>query len=139
MRKPCENCPWRRDAEPEYWDPDHFRDIWGNCQDDGRHVMLCHKTKQIAKMLSDREKRTGEHCGDFHRDELPEEHRQELDLICQGWARGMAFDAIGVRIAVLSGKLSVDEVNDRDTVDLYDTFAEMLEANRIEIPDRNKR
>ncbi len=114
LRKPCENCPWRHDAEPEYWDPDHFRDIWGNCQDDGRHVMLCHKSTV-----------------------LPEAERN--DLPCQGWARVMAFDAIGVRIAVLSGKLSVDEVNDRDTVDLYDTFAEMLEANRIEIPDRNKR
>ena len=39
---------------------------------------------------------------------------------------------------VLSGKLTVDEVNDC-MAGLYDTFAEMLEANNIEIPDRNKR
>lgn len=112
LRKPCENCPWRRDAEPEYWDPDHFRDIWGSCQDDGMAMMLCHKSTV-----------------------LPESERN--DLACQGWARVMGFDSIGVRIAVLSGKLTTDEVDDV-AADLYDTFAEMLEANGIEIPDRNK-
>ncbi len=41
-RKPCGNCPWRKDAPAEYGDPDHFREIWINCQDDGLHTMLCH-------------------------------------------------------------------------------------------------
>lgn len=117
VRKPCNNCPWRRDAEPGYWDPDHFRDIWSNCQDDGLSVMLCHKATA-----------------------LPEAERG--DLVCQGWARVMGYEAIGVRIAVLSGRLDPAEVCNRGTVDgpeLYDSFEEMLEANGIEIPDRNKR
>lgn len=113
MRKPCDNCPWRRDAPTEYWDSDHFRDIWNNCQDDGMSVMLCHKATALPKA---------------ERGNLP----------CQGWARVMGYEAIGVRIAVIQGVLTDDEVNDRDAVDLYDSFEEMLEANGIEIPRRNR-
>jgi hypothetical protein len=113
MRKPCDNCPWRKDAPTEYWHPDHFHDIWSRCQDDGMSMMLCHKSNA-----------------------LPEAERGSLP--CQGWARVMGYESIGVRIAVLSGKLDDAEVRDRDTAELYGTFAEMLEANRIELPKRNK-
>jgi hypothetical protein len=42
VRQPCSNCPWRRDAPSQHWDPQHFKDIWHNCQDDGMSQMLCH-------------------------------------------------------------------------------------------------
>lgn len=41
--RPCGNCPWRRDAPREFWDPTHFEEIAVSCRDDGRAVMGCHK------------------------------------------------------------------------------------------------
>lgn len=108
LRKPCENCPWRRDAPPKYWHPDHFRSIWQNCQDDGLRVMQCHRSATTTAML-----------------------------VCQGWARVLGTDAIGVRIALLQGDLTIEETNDVDGFDLF-TFEEMMVANDIELPPRNK-
>jgi hypothetical protein len=109
IRKPCSNCPWRKDAPRGYWDPSHFVEIWRNCQGDGMHQMLCHKANA-----------------------LPEAERGSL--ICQGWARVMGFDAIGVRLAAMSGKLTVEEVEDTKSVELFKTFAAMLRANKIRLP-----
>lgn len=41
--RPCGNCPWRRDAPREFWDPSHFQAIAVQCRDDGISVMGCHK------------------------------------------------------------------------------------------------
>ena len=108
-RKPCDNCPWRRDAPRNYWDPQHFIDIWNRCQGDGMNMMLCHKSSA-----------------------LPEEKRGSL--ICQGWIRVMGFESIGVRIASMKGYITVEETEDLEGHDLFKTFAEMLRANRIKIP-----
>lgn len=48
LRRPCENCPWRVDAPRGYWDPQHFVDIFRNCQDDGLNIMLCHKSRTTS-------------------------------------------------------------------------------------------
>ena len=105
MRGPCENCPWLKDAPREYWDPQHFVDIFRNCQGDSMHVMLCHKANALPV-----EKRT--------------------DLVCQGWVRVLGFDAIGVRLAAMKGKITVEEVNDR-SFKLFKSFASMLKANKV--------
>jgi hypothetical protein len=118
VRKPCDNCPWRKDAPTRYWHPDHFKDIWASCQDDGTNMMLCHKTNEQTP-----------------------EARKSHRLICQGWLRVMGFDAIGVRLAVIQGYASAEEVNDRKvvpTATLYPSFAAMLEANGITPPRRNR-
>ena len=113
IRRPCSNCPWRVDAPRGHWHRDHFTEIWRSCQDDGRHVMICHKSGA-----------------------LPVEERGSVP--CQGWIRVMKFDAIGVRVLAMSGKISVEEVEDDDGPSLFSTFEEMLRANKIEIPSRNR-
>lgn len=111
-RRPCSDCPWRVDAPREHWDPQHFVDIWSSCQDDGTAVMLCHKATA-----------------------LPEPERS--GLVCQGWVRVMGGEAIGVRLALLRGTVTVDELNDTAGPKLFPSFAAMLKANGIKIPERN--
>jgi hypothetical protein len=114
LRRPCANCPWRVDAPREYWDPQHFIDIYRNCQDDGLHTMLCHKSNA-----------------------LPPEGR--VSLPCQGWLRVMGLDAIGVRITLAKGLATIEEVEDRDGPELFPTFEAMMEANHVPLPPRSRR
>lgn len=112
LRRPCANCPWRVDAPREHWDPQHFVDIWRNCQYDGLHVMLCHKSSA-----------------------LPVAERGSIP--CQGWIRVMGRDAIGVRILLMNGKVSFEEVEDREGPKLFPTFVAMMKANKIRLPKRS--
>lgn len=116
LRKPCDNCPWRIDAPRDYWDPQHFHDIANNCRDDGMHVMLCHKANNMPG-------------GKNHPDAPP----------CQGWLRVMGFDAIGVRLLAMRGRVTVAEVEDRSSPELFKSFEAMLKANKIKITRRNRR
>ena len=113
LRRACANCPWRVDAPRGYWDPQHFVDIWRNCQDDGTNIMLCHKSSA-----------------------LPKEERGEVP--CQGWIRVMSFDSIGVRILAMQNKITVEEVEDRDGPDLFKSFAAMMRSNKIKLPKRSR-
>jgi hypothetical protein len=114
LRHPCDNCPWRVDAPRGYWDPQHFVDIWRNCQGDGLNIMLCHKSGA-----------------------LPQEERARVP--CQGWIRVMGFDAIGVRLLVMHGEATHEEVGDSAGPELFPTFAAMLRANKIRLPRRSRR
>ncbi len=113
LRRPCENCPWRVDAPRGYWDPQHFVDIWRNCQDDGLNVMLCHKSNAVPVA-------------------------ERGDIPCQGWIRVMGFDAIGVRLLVMGGKATFEEVEDKAGPELFPTFAAMMKANKIPLPKRSR-
>jgi len=113
LRRACDNCPWRVDAPRGYWDPQHFVDIWRNCQDDGTNIMLCHKSRAMLK-----------------------ERRGEVP--CQGWIRVMGFDAIGVRLLVMRGQATFEEVEDKDGPELFPTFTAMMRANKIRLPKRTK-
>lgn len=108
LRKPCDNCPWRKDAPRFHWDPQHFIDIWNRCQGDSLNLMLCHKSSELPA-------------------DAP-------DLICQGWVRVLGFEAIGVRIAAMRGLVSLAEIADRRVPELFKSFVEMLRENRIPIP-----
>ncbi len=113
LRQPCDNCPWRVDAPREHWDPQHFIDIWRTCQDDGANIMLCHKSGV-----------------------LPKEERGKLP--CQGWIRVMGFAAIGVRITVMQGSATLEEVEDKNGPELFSTFTAMMRANKIKPPRKSK-
>lgn len=113
LRRPCSNCPWRVDAPREHWDPQHFVDIWRNCQDDGLNTMLCHKAGVLPKA-------------------------EQGDVPCQGWIRVMGSEAIGVRLLVMQGKATLEEVEDRDGPALFPTFAAMMRANKIKTPKRSR-
>ncbi|MDE2101718.1 MAG: hypothetical protein KGL39_31015 [Patescibacteria group bacterium] len=111
---PCNDCPWRRDAPPGHWHPDHFDSIWAGCQDDGLSVMLCHKAAK-----------------------LPEAERDNLP--CRGWLLVMGCDAIGVRLLLLKGKIAPADLKPaRGCPPLYATFEEMLRANGVEPGRRNR-
>lgn len=112
LRRPCSSCPWRVDAPRGYWDPQHFVDIWKNCQDDGLHVMLCHKSASLTQT-------------------------ERSNVPCQGWIRVMGFAAIGVRILVMQGQASPEEVKDHAGPELFPSFAAMLLANKIKLPRRS--
>lgn len=109
MPKPCDNCPWRKDAPPGYWDPDHFKSIWNNCQDDGLRLMLCHKSR-------------------------PDEG---VEVPCAGYVVTVGYDSIGLRLAAMQGKVDPREYNAKG-IPLYDSFEDMMRAQGIEPPPRNK-
>ena len=67
---------------------------------------------------------------------LPKEMRPEVP--CQGWIRVMSFDAIGVRLLVMRGQATFDEVEDKDGPELFPTFTAMMRANKIPLPRRSK-
>lgn len=113
LRRACDSCPWRVDAPREYWDPQHFVDIYANCQDDGLHIMLCHKSNV-----------------------LPKESR--ADVPCQGWIRVMGYEAIGVRLLIARGRATIEEVEDTEGPELFPSFEAMLRANRVAPPDRRR-
>ena len=113
LRRPCENCPWRVDAPRGYWDPQHFIDIFRNCQDDGLNIMLCHKSGALPK-------------------------EQRPDIPCQGWIRVMGFNAIGVRILVMRNQVTMEEVEDTAGPELFPTFVKMMRANKIPLPRRSQ-
>ena len=115
LRRPCSNCPWRVDAPRGYWDPQHFIDVWKNCQNDGLNIMLCHKSRKSNA--------------------LPKE--ASGDVPCQGWIRVMGFDAIGVRLLVMRGQVTLEEVDDKAGPQLFPTFAAMMKANKIPLPRRS--
>ena len=138
LRRPCANCPWRIDAPRNYWDPQHFVDIWRNCQDDGLNTMLCHKSfqsTQSQKTIAKRKPSSGQPL-EATSNVLPKEDRG--DIPCQGWIRVMGFDAIGVRLLVLRGQVTFEEVKDKAGPKLFSTFTAMMRANKIPLPRRSK-
>jgi hypothetical protein len=140
LRRPCANCPWRVDAPREYWDPQHFVDIWRNCQDDGPHIMLCHFQPALSRLLSrkaiaKRKPSSGQPLETTPND-LPQEARGEIP--CQGWIRVMGFDAIGVRILAMRGQITFEEIEDRAGPKLFSSFTAMMRANKIKLPKRSK-
>lgn len=106
MTKPCANCPWRRDAPVGHWDAQHFKDISVNCRDDGMALMLCHKSNKVEGSP------------------------------CVGAILAVGLESIGLRIAVLQGK--IDLKNFSTDTPLYRSFEEMLRANKVRIPKRNR-
>jgi hypothetical protein len=52
--------------------------------------------------------------------DLPPEQAREV--ICQGWVRVLGLDAIGVRIAVMRGAVTDEELEDTDRPDLFDSL-----------------
>lgn len=67
---------------------------------------------------------------------LPEE--QKSSLLCKGWLLVMGKDSIGVRIAMMTGKIKATDLNrSKKCPTLFETFEAMLKANCIPVPKRN--
>lgn len=43
-RKPCSECPWRKDAQPGRFGAEHFRRLANTAYDMNHHVFTCHKS-----------------------------------------------------------------------------------------------
>jgi hypothetical protein len=47
MRRPCPECPWRRDVEPGKFSPQRFRDLAHTAMEGGlRPLFACHMTQE---------------------------------------------------------------------------------------------
>ena len=136
LRRACENCPWRVDAPRGYWDPQHFVDIWKNCQDDGLNIMLCHKSFQSAR--SQKTIAKGKPSSGQSLEATPNALDARPEVQCQGWIRVMGFDAIGVRLLVMRGQVTFEEVADKAGPKLFPSFTSMMRANKIRLPRRSK-
>lgn len=109
MKQPCADCPWRQDAPTGHWHPDHFVSIWQSCQDDGMAFMLCHKSRPA----------------------------EGVRIPCAGYVLVVGFASIGLRLECLAGRLDPRDY-DAGGVALYATFADMLRANGVRLPRRNR-
>lgn len=43
-RRPCAECPWRRDVAPGYFEPERFKALADTAYDLSRQVFACHKS-----------------------------------------------------------------------------------------------
>ncbi len=79
MPKPCENCPWRKDAPLGVWTADRWQNLYQTCQDDGMALMACHKSRENAERT------------------------------CAGFVIVLGYDSIGVRLATMRGTIDPKE------------------------------
>ncbi len=57
---------------------------------------------------------------------------------CHGRIKAVGYDAIGVRLLVMRGTVNHEDVTGHTGPELYDSFDDMLDANGIEPPRRNR-
>ena len=62
--------------------------------------------------------------------------KEGVELPCAGAVIVLGFDSIGIRIATLQGKLDPEEY--ASDVELYSSFDNMMRANNIVPPKRNR-
>jgi hypothetical protein len=98
-RQPCPDCPWRKSSPRGVWPQERFENLARTCQGDEFQRMACHKST-AAKPLD-----------------------------CIGWVNVLGFDAIGVRLAAMSGAISGEDVPGEPPRGFFRSFDEMLRAN----------
>ena len=56
---------------------------------------------------------------------------------CRGWLRVLGFEAVGVRLLALFGEVKPEDIGNPGP-ELYASFDEMMAANGVELPARNR-
>lgn len=51
QRRPCAECPWRRDVEPGQFGPDRFRALAGTAEDRSTTLFACHKSAEGGEIV----------------------------------------------------------------------------------------
>lgn len=112
-KAPCNECPWRRDAQPgkfsaERYDAlsatSHQPQISGLPDVFAQPMFGCHKGQPGTP---------------------------DADLACAGWLAVDGTQHIGVRLALIQGRLPADVIDPKPGWPaLYDSYAEMAEVNR---------
>lgn len=111
QRVPCARCPWRRDADPLYWDLSQYLRVFLGDETIGA-AMACHKSPSDL--------------GD-----VPEELRSPLSgsaprpALCAGYALAMA-DGKGMRRWLATTRRKVDAAFNAAGLELYTSREELL-------------
>lgn len=108
--RPCSTCPYRRDTPPGIWHPDEYERLadFDDVDADGvlpTSTFRCHQ--QTA---------TG------------------VPTACRGWLTVHA-DSVAVRVAVVTGQVTIDQVRAPVPVDLYASGAEARDAGLAGVAD----
>lgn len=103
-RFPCVECPWRRDVPPGKFSQDRYDDLAattgtpGNEAPIGAPIFACHKTEAGR------------------------------DQACAGWLAIVGHQHLGVRIAVIQGRLPGGALEPGpDWPDLFDSYEQMAD------------
>lgn len=105
MKRPCAECPWRVDSPPDQFEScrfDALRATSGSAGSEahfGAPLFACHKTQEGR------------------------------DAACAGWLAVAGYDNLGVRFAVVTGRLPAESLRLGDGwPELYGSYEEMAEA-----------
>lgn len=100
--RPCPNCPWRRDVEPGEFPACRYDALAATAGQPGTEADLfaplfaCHKSREGA------------------------------EYACAGWLASVGRDHLGVRFAVITGRLDPATLDPGpDWPPLFDSYAEM--------------
>ncbi|WP_435109214.1 DUF6283 family protein [Nocardiopsis synnemataformans] len=106
---PCTECPWRKDSPPQFTE-EQFEHMAPSCADRDRGYQpaigdtwfACHKGQP----------------GD-----------ESTDVACAGWLATEAHSHMGVRFAVIEGRLPAQTLEpDQGWPELYSSFTQMRES-----------
>src|SRR6266516_1327335 len=105
-RFPCAECPWRRDAEPGRFPAARYAALRGTSGSPGREVppggpvFACHKSAEGR------------------------------DDACAGWLAVAGYEHLGIRLAVVSGRMEATALQPgTGWPELFGSYEEMAESN----------
>lgn len=102
-RAPCRTCPYRCDTPPGIWDASEYERLraWdAPTAEQPAGVFLCHHTTQFG----------------------------EDATLCRGWLDTHGFEALGVRLALASGRLDPAVLDEEPAVAVYGSGSEAAAA-----------
>lgn len=108
-RKPCPDCPWRKDSPVGQFPPERYEALAATAGRRGNEagltapIFACHQSTQ------------------------------NRDQACAGWLAQVGGEHLGIRMAVATGRIPGDALAPGDDwPELFDTYEEMAERNGVE-------
>lgn len=93
-KKPCSNCPWRRDVPPGKFPPERFAQLANTVEQGFMPYFACHNSKEVNP------------------------------VVCAGYLLGEGTNNFTVRVAVIQGRLDLSEISsDVPMFDKYSEMA----------------
>lgn len=112
VHRPCSECPWRADAEPGRFPACRYEALTATAGAPGAEVgfeapiFACHKTPDGGERA------------------------------CAGWLAVVGYDHLGVRFAIMTGRLDPAALKAGDGwPELYPSYAALAAANGHEVED----
>lgn len=104
-RQPCRTCPWRLDQ--------HAQDIPGFKLELAEQLVNTTSDQLGAPMFACHQSNEGE------------------EVVCAGWLSRYGWNSIGVRLAMMNGRIKPEQLQpDDDWPELHDTFEDVIEKLR---------